>query len=390
MFTPAAYDILYLPYFTMTGSLGDVSVPANELTSYGGDFYRYSADAAGSDESLSVPPSLLQEEQQYREYVHSYYTRLPESTRSALLQFCSENGLNAGQTEILNRVSSLIRSQGVYDLSVEVYPDSDYAVYFLTVSHHGYCIHYATAAVALFRALDIPARICEGYMVNCIPNASVRITGENAHAWAEVYLDGFGWLPVEVTASEGESSAFPEAGLGEAPENVPEEGISADSGSEEPESGNDASDLPGDESASEQPDSPDDANSPEDQENDGSSGALLLRIVLWLLGLPALLAGLLYVRYSLLRFRHRHRFASADTNQKAILVYREALRVSSFGAEVPESIRIPAEKAAFSQHELTDDEFSSSYDAFEKMVSDTYSSLSKWKQIQFRFLYGLL
>jgi hypothetical protein len=72
------------------------------------------------------------------------------------------------------------------------------------------------------------------------------------------------------------------------------------------------------------------------------------------------------------------------------MLYRDALRVSSFGAEVPVSIRVPAEKAAFSQHELTEEEYGSSYAAYEKMVSDTYSSLSRWNRFLFRFLYGLL
>ena len=391
VFTSGTYDILYLPYYTMTGTLGDVSVPSGELTSYGGDFYRHSVDPADPGSSFSLPSSLIQEEQQYREYVHSYYTRLPESTRGILSQYCAENGLNAGQAGILSEVSSLIRSQGIYDLSVEAYPDSDYAVYFLTVSHRGYCIHYATAAVALFRAMDIPARICEGYMVNCIPNANVRITGENAHAWAEVYVDGFGWIPVEVTASQGASSVFPEAGSGESPGNLPEE-FSPAEGSLEPDSGNDASTVPEDESSAGEQEQPEESEQPEDQNSDASPSTVhsLLRILLWLLGIPALFAAFLYARYSLLRFRHKSRFASAGTNQKAIMIYRDALRVSSFGAEVPESIRVPAEKAAFSLHELTDEEYASSYTAYKSMVTDTYSSLSRWNRFLFRFLYGLL
>ena len=40
------------------------------------------------------------------------------------------------------------------------------AIYFLTESHRGYCIHYASAAAVLYRALGIPARVCEGFMAD--------------------------------------------------------------------------------------------------------------------------------------------------------------------------------------------------------------------------------
>ena len=30
-------------------------------------------------------------------------------------------------------------------------------------------------------------------------DGAVRVSGSNAHAWAEVYFDGIGWLPVDVT-----------------------------------------------------------------------------------------------------------------------------------------------------------------------------------------------
>ena len=390
LFTPVAYDILYLPYFTMTGSLGDISVPSDELTSYGGDFYRLSSDPYHPNNDFALPSSLVQEEQQYREFVHSYYTRLPESTRSAMNQVCISNGLNAEQDNILNAVSTFVRSQGIYDLSVEAYPDSDYAVYFLTVSPRGYCIHYATAAVALFRTLNIPARICEGYMVNSVPNANVRITGENAHAWAEVYLDGFGWIPVEVTASEGESLAASQSEPGEVPETGSENAL--DSGnSEVPDFESDPSDVPSDESEAEQPETAsDDSSSEESVSETAASKRVFLRILLWLLGIPALLAALLFGRYYLLRVRYESRFNSAGVNQKAILLYRYALQVSSYGAELPDSIRIPAEKAAFSQHELTQEEFHSSYQAFENMLQETYATLNRWERFRFRFLSGLL
>ena len=57
---------------------------------------------------------------------------------------------------------------------------------------------YASAAVEAFCAHGIPARYVEGYYLGASKiqdskNGEVSITGENAHAWVEVYFDGVGW-----------------------------------------------------------------------------------------------------------------------------------------------------------------------------------------------------
>jgi len=69
----------------------------------------------------------------------------------------------------------------------------------------GYCIHFASAAVMIFRSMGIPARYAEGYFAD---NESVsrvgntikyKVTDKSAHAWVEIYQEGLGWVPVEVT-----------------------------------------------------------------------------------------------------------------------------------------------------------------------------------------------
>ena len=63
---------------------------------------------------------------------------------------------------------------------------------------------YASAAVESFRTHVIPARFVEGYYLsdNQIAQSDdghELLSGEDMHAWAEVYFDGVGWLPVDVT-----------------------------------------------------------------------------------------------------------------------------------------------------------------------------------------------
>ena len=74
---------------------------------------------------------------------------------------------------------------------------------FLFDSRRGYCEHYASAFVVLMRALDIPARVVTGYQggeINPV-DGFLEVRQRDAHAWAEVWLPGQGWLRVDPTAA---------------------------------------------------------------------------------------------------------------------------------------------------------------------------------------------
>ena len=67
----------------------------------------------------------------------------------------------------------------------------------------GFCEHIASAFVIMMRSLDIPARIVTGYQggeFNGVGGFWV-VRQSDAHAWAEVWLAGRGWVRVDPTAS---------------------------------------------------------------------------------------------------------------------------------------------------------------------------------------------
>lgn len=79
--------------------------------------------------------------------------------------------------------------------------ESDPAASFLFGDLTGYCVHFAHAATYLFRSLGIPARVAAGYAVpeEVRGNGSaLLIQGLNAHAWPEIYLEGVGWVVVDL------------------------------------------------------------------------------------------------------------------------------------------------------------------------------------------------
>ncbi|MGN6701823.1 MAG: transglutaminase TgpA family protein [Burkholderiaceae bacterium] len=74
---------------------------------------------------------------------------------------------------------------------------------FLFSTRAGFCEHYAGAFVVLMRALDIPARVVTGYQggeINPV-DGMMTVRQSDAHAWAEVWLPGRGWIRVDPTAA---------------------------------------------------------------------------------------------------------------------------------------------------------------------------------------------
>jgi transglutaminase-like putative cysteine protease len=74
---------------------------------------------------------------------------------------------------------------------------------FLFDTKKGFCEHYAGSFVFLMRAAGIPARVVTGYQGGeRNPMSDYLIVRQSdAHAWAEVWLDGQGWTRVDPTAA---------------------------------------------------------------------------------------------------------------------------------------------------------------------------------------------
>jgi len=74
---------------------------------------------------------------------------------------------------------------------------------FLFGTREGFCEHFASAFVFLMRAAGVPARVVTGYQggeVNYVDRI-ITVRQSDAHAWAEVYLPGRGWLRVDPTGA---------------------------------------------------------------------------------------------------------------------------------------------------------------------------------------------
>jgi protein-glutamine gamma-glutamyltransferase len=67
----------------------------------------------------------------------------------------------------------------------------------------GFCEHFSAAFVVIMRALDVPARIVTGYQGAdpALQDGYVIVRNRHAHAWAEIWIEGRGWVRVDPTAA---------------------------------------------------------------------------------------------------------------------------------------------------------------------------------------------
>lgn len=174
-------------------------------------------------------------EKHYRNFIQEYYTQVPDTgldqLRADMRGKYQEMKEKYGNEKALGALTAYIRSyiqkNTVYSLSPGTLPKGkDFVEYFLYEKKQGFCTHFATAAALAYRYAGVPSRYVEGYIAKpisikngkiigsetitfpsedggqknqTVTMREVRISDAGAHAWVEVYKDGLGWIPVEMT-----------------------------------------------------------------------------------------------------------------------------------------------------------------------------------------------
>lgn len=100
-------------------------------------------------------------------------------------------------------VEEYLSSNYTYTLTPGYTPEGrDFVDYFLFDLKKGYCTYYASAMTIMVRALGIPARYVEGFVLPAQPNTEgvYKVTNDLSHAWVEVFFSGLGWVHFEPTS----------------------------------------------------------------------------------------------------------------------------------------------------------------------------------------------
>ena len=205
--TTRRQSIFFVPYYTYIFSeelpKGYKENPS-KLLSYNFQFYPLREDWQALWRSQHATPIS-----QITEYLQ--YLQLTDYARVRGQELLEQIGVSS-ETDVVtaaNIIQNYVKNSATYNLNTPAMPEDakDFAIWFLTESDTGYCVHFASAATVLLRAAGIPARYVEGYMAPVLSN-STRVTQQWAHAWVEYYVPDVGWVILEATPS-GEDPGMP-------------------------------------------------------------------------------------------------------------------------------------------------------------------------------------
>lgn len=281
----------YVPFHLCAGETGRV-YDLKQGGIFSGGHREYTYQVLGTAEDIQTVLTQLQRsgesdyrkgESAYREFVYANYMQIPEDMKETLeehWQRIAWETPDAGQ-------NCAVRFLG------ECFPEEGESLIELPLENAaGASYQYATIAVVTLRYFGIPARYAEGYVIREetaqeSAGSAITVDSSAARAWVEVYQDGIGWIPMELTPGLSETSypGDPESQNMPAPEE------------EEPE---------------EEPE-----QEPEEEQPDTLTGTVtnFLKRNLWLwlplLMLVLLAAGLVLRRFILLK-RRMKRFQTED------------------------------------------------------------------------------
>lgn len=193
--------------FESRGLLGESSYEYTEMSSEKPSELTIVKDWV-SDPKTPEQQKYSSAEAVYREYVYNNYTDVDEEM-APLVSNLFWDGYTTKNDSVYNaveRVRKVLADNNSYRAGMDSsYSDTEDPLYhFLEDKGVGNDMYFASAGVLALRLHGIPARYAEGYYVSstalqAAQSMNYTVDAANAHSWVEVYFDGIGWLPVDVT-----------------------------------------------------------------------------------------------------------------------------------------------------------------------------------------------
>ncbi len=326
--------------------------------------------ASGAWESQLVFTTVLEASSRYLDSAR--YLLLPQDTKAAaeeILKSVLSGEISA--TEKAEAIAAFVRQTAIYDRNTGRMPSDaeDFALWFLEEAETGYCVHFATSAVVLLRAAQIPARYVTGYLAHCTPGETVTVTADTAHAWAEYYEPQLAcWIPLEAT---------------------PAEGLPQDPQTQEPES-SEATQRP-EQQESSVPTEPQ-VTQPAETEPMGigiTPGPSVQKRTVSLAWLwPFFLVGAVVLQWQL-RIFLRRKTRQMEPNSRALAYWQEIVLLAKLQKKrPPRELVALAQKAKFSQHTLTQEELAQMEDYMESSIESLKQQPWYW-QLLYRIVYAV-
>lgn len=225
---------IYYPYGLTTDALSDFSKTNRDMNIYSADRnevnYSFEFDdydiakafayenpewlnSSGSDKNIE---DFREAQVEYMTFVYDNYLEIDPSFKKYFDSVLDKSSVN-GYVTITNSIRKWLEDKTLINNGVNT---DDYLMYFLTKIREGNSSFYASAGTLMYRYYGIPARYVEGYLADITESMEGGIgensiiydndkngntiykkslSGANVHAWVEIYRDGIGWIPVDVT-----------------------------------------------------------------------------------------------------------------------------------------------------------------------------------------------
>lgn len=148
-------------------------------------------------------------ESAYRDFVYRCYLQIPQEVLDMLEQKWDSAANRYGASD---KLTSEQAQACVLDFLNQCFGD-DSEVELPLSQVQGSSYQYATVAALTLRYFGIPARYAEGYVITeemaaeAESGASIEVDSTCGQAWVEVYQDGIGWIPLNLTAGMDEQES---------------------------------------------------------------------------------------------------------------------------------------------------------------------------------------
>ena len=397
MYAADRKSIVYTPYFYAGVEASDPTFSGDSalyaMTSRSALYTFYTPGAGYIDN----PPHIIASMSPYDDEALDRYRSVDGGVAALLLDYFADGiaALEALPSESarIEALAELVRECAAYNANVGAYPqDVDFVRYFLTESGEGRCVHFATTATLLYRSLGYPARFVSGYSA-VVEKTTTLVPDYAAHAWTEIWIDGLGWIPVDVTPAEYRGAGFGDVSQTESAQTS----AGAESGASSAASSSSSAESDTSTSAS-------NASSAASAQTSGESGGSESEAVVpqpsseetgvWklvLTGVGALAALLLFfrLRRALAAGRRRKAFSLPDTDRAAICAWQYICSLAVYGLTVDAAVYALVQKAAFSRSALTAEEAAHVVDYALTNAARIDASLGFFGKLAFRYVKAL-
>ena len=379
----------YVPYSLSQFKAVPEDLRTDSLMADGERVHFYSVVMAADSKLWPILENLQNSEEQttldyrkaesaYRAYVTEHYLNVPEESIAVLGTVWDEAAENFGGKENLTPQTAQLCVRQILDRIAE----GDTLQWQEQLPASGTVFQDATVAVLTLRYFGFPARYAEGYIISeeliadAKPDTAFQVGSTCAGAWAEVYQDGIGWIPAELTYGTASSSAEPE------PEDTQS---SQDSNSNDGFSGMDEESGNGFIKEGQELEELEELENQQEQEEQQQNFTIqlpesLLKILLGLLLSMLLVLLIILIRYWVLIRKKEKKFRDDRVNDAVAWVYADAAQIltvlgferrngsmtqllgpvsehlgQEYGSELEEMTRLNA-KAMFSSKALTEEQ----------------------------------